>query len=342
MQHYSKGVMLSVAYACSIGGVTTLTGTGPNLVLAGQYETLFPQAPPLSFGEWFGFAFPLTFTFLAIMWVCMSRIYCPPRSQCASLGEISVLQQQYNSLGRMSFAEKIVAGVFVSLVFLWFFRQPAGFPGWGALFEKGYVTDATTCVMMATVLFFLPSERGVRGWDKPVLGWEDMRDLPWGVVILLGGGFALADNVKVSKLSTAMGDGLHDLHLEELPPSITAAILCLVTAVVTEVTSNVSTSTVFIPIMAVMAQTAKVHPLFYMIPSTVACSFAFMLPAATPPNAIAISTGYLAAPDLVRVGLLLNITGVCLTTLVINLIGRPLWGLAEFPSWAELHGDSGT
>lgn len=244
------------------------------------------------------------------------------------------------------FAERAVFILFCLFAILLFFRDPKFIPGWSNLFKPGYTSDAVTGVSIVTILFFFPSKRPSLKWwcdfkasnteIKPLLTWKRAEEtIPWSIILLLGGGFSMAKACEQSGLSLWISDQLHPL--ENVSPTLAVFTVTFVVIFFTEFASNTATIIIFLPVMAELAIRLHVHPLYLMIPATVGCSYAFMLPVSTPPNSIAFASGHLLVKDMVRTGLLMNLMGIMILNMAINTWAQPIFQLGSFPDWAQHH-----
>lgn len=338
VRRYSIGLCLGVAYSASIGGMATLVGTPPNLSFPRILHILFPEAPQISFASWFVFALPVSLVFLFCLWLYLMAVFC--RGKTRIHVERDVFQKQYDELGPMGFEEKVVLADFILLALLWLSRADLRIggltiPGWCNLFpDPRFLNDGTVAIGMAVLLFLVPSRQKT---GERVMNWETAADLPWNIVLLIGGGFALASGFKESELALWLAQ--HLTGLGNLHPILIVLSICLFVTFLTELTSNTATAEMLLPILGTLAAAIRVNPLFLMIPATLSCSFAFMLPVATPPNAIVFGTERLRISDMAKTGIWLNLFGVLITTAATFFIGKAIFGinLAQFPGWAIMH-----
>uniref|UniRef100_A0A8C7CRQ0 Solute carrier family 13 member 4 n=1 Tax=Oncorhynchus kisutch TaxID=8019 RepID=A0A8C7CRQ0_ONCKI len=356
-----KCLSLSITYAATIGGLITITGTSTNLIFAEQFNNRYPDAKVINFGTWFIFSFPIAIIMLLLTWVWLHFLFlgCNFRETCSlskkrktrreMLSERKI-HEEYIKLGPISYPEVVTGVFFILMTLLWFTREPGFVPGWTSLFEKkGYRTDATVSVLLGFLLFLIPARRpfsraprtpagdssAERDPDPmaPMITWKDFQNLmPWEIVILVGGGYALAAGCKVSGLSVWIGRQLEPMS--GLPPWMVTLLACLLVSAVTEFASNPATLTVFLPILSALSETLQINPLHTLIPATMCVSFGVMLPVGNPPNAIVFSYGHVQISDMVKAGFGVNLIGVLVVMLAIMTWGVPLFNLTEYPDWA--------
>ncbi|XP_026863351.1 solute carrier family 13 member 4 isoform X1 [Electrophorus electricus] len=367
-----KCLSLSITYAATIGGLITITGTSTNMIFAEQFNNRYPEAKFINFGTWFIFSLPIALVMLVLTWMWLHFLFlgCNFRETCSwskkrktkreVLSEKRI-HEEYQKLGPISYPEVLTGLFFVLMTLLWFTREPGFVPGWTCLFEKkGYRTDATVSVLLGFLLFLIParkpwpsggSSHGKDSGDSadedegdplaPMITWKDfLRLMPWEIVILVGGGYALAAGCKVSGLSVWIGRQLEPMS--GLPPWAVTLLACLLVSAVTEFASNPATLTVFLPILSALSETLQINPLYTLIPATMCVSFGVMLPVGNPPNAIVFSYGHLQISDMVKAGFGVNLIGVLVVMLAITTWGVPLFQLTEFPAWAIARNATGS
>ena len=320
-KNLGAALMLALAFGAGVGGLATLVGTPPNIVLAGQTHTLFPDLPEISFGRWMMLGVPISLTMLAAAYLVLMRFGPHGALPEESLGEggRKILREQRARLGPMNSGEKQVLACFLLTVALWLTRKPLALgaftiPGWSQLFAKpSYLHDTSVAIGVGILLTMLRAKVPGEEFSVPLLDFKSIREkAPWGILLLFGGGFALAQGFHESGLALWIGNRL--VGLGGLPLPLIMMLTSLVTMAMTEVTSNTATSTLLMPILAAVAVSLKVPPLLLMVPAALSASLAFMLPVATPPNAIVFGSGWITIRQMARVGLVLNLIGVVVVT----------------------------
>lgn len=337
LNKYTVGLLLGVAYSASIGGIATLVGTPPNLSFARIFQIMFPAAPEISFSAWFIFALPISIIFFIITWFYLHTIYKPKKS-LNLLKDIN-FRQQYKELGPATYEQKAVALVFVSLALLWLTRAGLNIgtldiPGWSSLFSSpSYINDGTVAICLSVILFIIPS-KNKKG--KRIMDWATATKVPWNIVLLFGGGFALASAFKVSGLSIWVGEQLS--FVGGLHPIIIIAIIALMMTFLTELASNTATIEMLLPVLAGISINVNINPLLFMLPATISASMAFMLPVATPPNAIVFGSNKIIVMQMAKTGFVLNMLGVIVITLITYFWGSWVFGIdmSVMPSWAVI------
>ena len=321
---FGKAMMLAIAYSASIGGMASLIGTPVNLILVGQAQEVF--GVEIGFIDWLKVGLPTASLLLVYAWFYLTRIAFSFGAGQLPGGNAQV-RSMLAELGPISREEVLVLIVFTLTALSWIFRKAVL-----SLFVPG-INDAVIAIAAGTVLFLLPA----RSEDGPrtLLTWQEAVRLPWGVVLLMGGGFALAAGFGSSGLADFLGGAL------SVPESVGIFVVVLIVVAVvnflTEITSNVATTSMLLPVLAAAAIPLGVHPFLLMVPATLAATCAFMLPVATPPNAVVFGSGYLTIPDMVRAGLRLNLISILLIAVICYLLLPSLWGFVatELPAWVE-------
>ena len=311
--NFGKALMLGIAYSASLGGVATLIGTPPNTLLAGAINKMY--GIELSFAKWMLFGVPLAWTFIFITWFYLVKFAFPSKLKTLPGGR-AVIDKEKAALGRASAEEKLVFTIFILAALAWITRSFLL-----SMFIDG-LSDGIIAVIFAILLFIIPS---VNRKGDHLLDWETAVKLPWGILLLFGGGLAIASGFKSSGLSEWIGSQL--MGLQGVSMFVMILLVCALVLALTEITSNTATASMMYPIMASLAVALGIHPYALMIAAGVAASCAFMLPVATPPNAVVFSSGYVRITDMARAGFALNVFGVILVTLAIYYLLPLVWGI---------------
>lgn len=315
---FGKALMLGIAYSASIGGIATLIGTPPNLVLAGIIESTYGYE--ITFLEWFQFGLPVALLLLIFCWYYLTRIAFKFK-QVDFPGGLKEIQRLKSNLGIISIEERRVGFIFVFAALCWisrsFILQPL-LPG---------IDDTIIAILFGLMLFIIPSKDN----NEPLLNWKDTLNLPWGIILLFGGGMALAKAFDESGLALWLGNLMTEFG--GFPFFI--LLLLLITAVnfLTEITSNLATTAMLLPVLAPLALEVGVHPFGLMVGAAVAASCAYMLPVATPPNAVVFGSGYLRIPDMVSKGIIMNLFSILVISIMVYFLLPLLWeiDLTSFP-----------
>jgi sodium-dependent dicarboxylate transporter 2/3/5 len=310
---FGKALMLAIAYSASIGGMATLIGTPTNLVLAGVIQTSFDVE--ITFSQWFIFGFPIALILLFLSWLYLTR-FAFKFKQKEFPGGKAEINRQIKTLGSMTYEEKVVLFIFVCTAFAWITRS--------FIIQKiiPVIDDTIIAITFSILLFIIPS----RQKNVNIMSWKDAVKLPWGIVLLFGGGLALASGFESSGLASWIGSQLS--ILEALPFIVLLLILIAVVNFLTEITSNVATTAMLLPILVSLAPVLNVHPYYLMVAATVAASCAFMLPVATPPNAVVFGSGYLRISDMVKKGVWMNLLSIILLTIIVYFLLPLVWDLS--------------
>ena len=311
-QNFGKALMLAIAYSASIGGMATLIGTPPNLVLATIVQETY--GIEITFSKWFMFGLPISLILLAICWKYLTEIAFT-FNQKKFPGGRNEINKQLKSLGKLSYEEKMVLLIFVGTAFAWITRS--------FLLQKliPNLDDTIIAVITGILLFILPASKSK---NRKLINWEEAVKLPWGILLLFGGGLALAQGFKTSGLAEWIGGQLTLLE----GASIFILLLFLIALVnfLTEITSNLATTAMILPILAPLSLVLDVNPFMLMVGATVAASCAFMLPVATPPNAVVFGSGYLRIPDMAKTGVWMNLFSIIFLTIMVYFLLPILWG----------------
>ena len=300
---FGKAVLLAIAYSASIGGVATLIGTPPNALLAAYLAKSY--GIQISFAHWMILGVPLALTMLVVCWLWLTKIHFRMPAIASDQNDTPL---QLKALGLMSRSQKLVLMVFALAALSWISQQ------WLVKWTGLPISDTVIALCAAALLFLLPGEKGP---GTALLEWKDSQNVPWGVLLLFGGGLSMADQIQKTGVAELLAQQLQ--LLDGVPPVLLLVAVTSLIIFLTEVTSNTATAAAFLPLLGPVAVSMELSPLYLVVPAALAASFAFMLPVATPPNAIVFASGKLQIKDMVRAGLVLNLVG----TVAISLFS--LW-----------------
>ena len=314
---FGKALMLSIAFSASVGGIATLIGTPPNLVFAGIIQELY--GIEISFLKWIIFGLPISIILLTISWIYLTRVAFKFSQINFDVGMVEI-KKQLTELGEIRYEEKIVLVVFVITGAAWISRT---------FFLNLFLPslDDSMIALMSGISLFLFSTRGKNN-DEKIMHWEDAVKLPWGILLLFGGGLAIAAGFQSSGLASWIAENFTQLS----GFSLFIILLVVIAAVnfLTEITSNIATTAMLLPILAPTALILGVHPYILMVGATLSASCAFMLPVATPPNAVVFGSNYLKISDMVRVGILMNIISIMIIFIMVYFLLPILWSFDAF------------
>jgi sodium-dependent dicarboxylate transporter 2/3/5 len=305
-QNFALSVMLGIAFSANAGGIATVIGTPPNSVMIGLLENEYNIQ--ISFLKWMTMGVPFSALLITIIYFVLVKWMFPNRDLKFNASK-ELIQKELKKLGPTSGKEKMVLAIFGVTVFLWIFRTLINniFPGLG-------LSDTMISIFAAIALFAIPYN--LKKGDF-IIKWQDTSKLAWGILILFGGGLALAKGMNVSGIVDLVANGIAQSDISIL---LTASLLILLMLFMTELMSNVALVAVLAPVVAGIAIGLNIPILYLLIPVTMASSCAFMLPMATPPNAIVFASGFVKVPQMARVGVILNLISVALLILVFQFV----------------------
>ena len=317
--HFALCLLLGIAYAASIGGIGTIIGTPPNVFLASFIQSSLGQE--ISFVRWMGVGLPLVAVFLPLAWLMLTRVLYPLRGERIE-GSREVTERTYRELGVVSWGEKVVLAVFLLAAVSWIARPLLVRVQIGDMHPLAGLSDPVIAMVAALVLFVVPVDVKRRVF---VMNWETALKLPWGILLLFGGGLSLAAAIRINGVGEYLG---HQLGiLSGIPVLLLVMAVIALVIFLTELTSNTATTATFIPILAALAPVFDLHPFMLIVPAAIAASCAFMLPVATPPNAIVFGSGHVTIQQMIRAGFWLNLLGVILITVLVYTVMMQMLGV---------------
>ncbi|CAF4652597.1 unnamed protein product [Rotaria magnacalcarata] len=325
------GFLLAVAYSSSIGGLSSLVGTAPNVYLKGFVESKYGGTGfRINFLNFLLFALPVGILMLILCWFWLQWCYnkqelfqCRPSSEMLEVQtHLKVmLNKQYKDLGRPKWSEFTVAAIFIMLIVLWVTRELSDTTGWSLIFQRKHITDGTVAIFCGILPLILPDSNPFNrkhDWKyEPIVKWTQLaQNVSWGSILLLGAGLTIATAFEKSKLSDSVAKILG--FVSGVPRAAASIIIIIVSGFFTEVTSNTSTASIFLPVLDSVAMSSGIHPAFLILPCILAVSLAFMLPIATPPNAIVFASGAIRVVDMIKTGIVMNLIGFLVIFIAAN------------------------
>ncbi len=321
------GIMLGLAYAADIGGMSTVIGTPPNLVFLEMYSELFPKLPQVGFVTWMIMVMPMSILFLFTGWLVLTKIvFRLPSTRL--MGGHQVITKEYQKLGKMTPDEKRAGLIFLLAAFLWLtgsdiqIGDSFRISGWRSLLNLPEFKDASVAIFTAILLFIVPSAEKNK---RTILIWEDTLKVPWGILLLFGGGLALAGGFEISGLGHIVGEGFSQWQVQS--PTVAVFSVSFVMTFLTEITSNTAITNLILPIIAEASKALQIDPRLLMIPATLSASCAFMMPVASPTQAIVFGSGYVSIKDMIKGGLWFNFIGIILVSVFFLIWGRFVLGI---------------
>ncbi|WP_225035277.1 SLC13 family permease [Winogradskyella sp. SM1960] len=329
--NFATALMLAIAYSASIGGLATLIGSPTNMIFIGIFEKLFSEAPTLNFFKWLKIGVPVVIVFIPIFWIFIVKYF---KISGGLSDNLNVVKEELKALGKIESGERRVLYIAVLTVFAWVFKDAIyigefHIVGWTEILGiSGRVHDGTIAMASAILLFVVPANK-----NRKLLNWDEAKQVPWGVVIIVGGGYAVANGFDSTGLADWLGGQLtfvSDFSFFTILIVVIAFVL-----VFTEFNSNTASANILLPVLASTAVAASMNPLLFMVPATVVCSCAFMMPAATGPNTVVFASNCVTVPEMIKCGFWLNIIVIVLLPLIFYFFIIPWLGIElELPEWA--------
>jgi len=321
------GIMLGLAYAADIGGMATIIGTPPNLVFMEMYTDLFPDLPAIGFVTWMIMVLPISIVFLFLGWLILTRVvFRLPNIRI--MGGHDIIQKEYKKLGKITANEKRAGLIFLLAVVLWLtgsdlqIGESFKINGWRTAFNLPEFKDASVAIFAAILLFVIPSSKKV---NRSILSWNDALKVPWGILLLFGGGLALAGGFQISGLGEIVSNSF--LQMQVSSDAVAIFSVSFVLTFLTEITSNTAITNLILPIIAEASKALQIDPRLLMIPATLSASCAFMMPVASPTQAIVFGSGYVSIKDMIKGGLWFNFIGIILVSVIFLVWGRFVLGI---------------